>query len=90
MKSLLKVKAAPRVKLKQENGYQAPGAKRIKTEPASSAVKREPEEEAKEEGDGLAGLLCQCFASFLREKGDCEQFCHFKTKAIGTHNFEVC
>ena len=57
MKSLLKVKAAPRVRLKQENGQQAPSAKRVKTEISAPAVKLEAAEEKKEENGGLAGLL---------------------------------
>ena len=65
VKSLLKVKAAPRVKLKQENGHQAPAAKRVKAEISPPAVKVEPAEDGEEEEDGLAGLLGQCSAGFL-------------------------
>ena len=68
MKSLLKVKAAPRVKLKQENGHQAPAAKRVKAETLDPAVKLEPAEEVEEEEDGLAGLLGQYYVGFPMER----------------------
>ena len=65
VKSLLRVKAAPKVKLKHESGQDSlrPAAKRVKAEPkvpikVEQVIKIEEDDAGeKEEGDGLAGLL---------------------------------